>query len=130
MTDNNLVASLQQLDAFADAAKKPLSIETSYKRISFSTGHSLTTMRSFPTCADHSEWTCSPSRLGESETSYYRANWTREFVGLASLLRAEACEEVYAMNHSRQRHPDAVMANCIALKKLQTMVPSNAIPQN
>ena len=120
MTDNNLVASLQQLDAFSGCSEETLqSIETSYKRISFSTGHSLTTNAVIPDrvliilsgrarlLAWENQKPVTIALIGPGS-----------FVGLASLLRAEACEEVCAMEPLEALSiPDAVIAKLYSTEK-------------
>ena len=99
MTVNNPAASLKQLEAFKDCSEEALqSIQTSGSRISFATGHSLSTNALIP---DRVLVILSGRArlLGKENGKPVTLGLIGpgNLVGLPSLLRAEACEEVSAM---------------------------------
>ena len=99
MTAYDPPSSLKKLEAFKDCSKEALqTIEASGSRISFSTGHSLSTNSLIPDrvlvilsgrARLLGQQNGQPVTLGLMGPG--------SFIGLPSLLRAEACEEVSAM---------------------------------
>ena len=99
MTVSDPPSSLKQLEAFKDCSEEALqTIEASGSRVSFATGHSLSTNALIP---DRVLVILSGRArlLGEQNGQPVTLGLLGpgSLIGLASLLRAEACEEVSAM---------------------------------